>query len=422
VLAWNGKFFMVVSFGDVDRRGHALWVAEAASPEGPFRLKARVSDPADVFSIDGSWLLDDDGKLYLFRCLDFVEADAPPYGTGIVVQPMRSPTEPSGPPSTVLRAHSPWQLFQANRTMPLYGGRTFPEWTTIEGPAPIKRAGRYFCGYSGGNYAGAYGTGEAIAEQPCGPYRDLRGREGPLFGTTPGLVEGPGHFSVIQPDGKHDWIVLHGRRPGEGVRRVWLCPAEWGPDGVSIGPLTDRPQPAPPLPTFLARFEGPDGPPPAGWAIDGGKWSVRGGELRASAPVGSPAIARLEGVELAGDWVVEASLRSPVPSGGSSGLVLDAGEPGGAESCRHDFRMGASHLAARGAEGDWQNHPFPTLGDDPFDPSAFHALEIRARAGRLALRLDGVLILDGLPISGHPWRLGLIGEGEAAFDAVSVTL
>ncbi|MEJ7637166.1 MAG: family 43 glycosylhydrolase [Singulisphaera sp.] len=27
VMYWNGRFFMVVSFGDVDRRGHALWVA-----------------------------------------------------------------------------------------------------------------------------------------------------------------------------------------------------------------------------------------------------------------------------------------------------------------------------------------------------------------------------------------------------------
>ena len=43
---WNGKFFMVVSFGDVERRGHALWVAESDRPEGPFRLKGRVSQPS----------------------------------------------------------------------------------------------------------------------------------------------------------------------------------------------------------------------------------------------------------------------------------------------------------------------------------------------------------------------------------------
>src|SRR3954452_6114871 len=91
VLAWNGRFFMVVSFGDVDRRGHVLWVAVAEGPEGPFELRGRISTAAERFSIDGSWLLDDDGKLYLFRCLDFIAAEDAPHGTGIVVQPMHHP-------------------------------------------------------------------------------------------------------------------------------------------------------------------------------------------------------------------------------------------------------------------------------------------------------------------------------------------
>ncbi|MBV8676798.1 MAG: family 43 glycosylhydrolase, partial [Planctomycetaceae bacterium] len=59
VLAWNGRFYMVVSFGDVERRGHALWVAVADRPEGPFRLRCRVAAPEERFSIDGAWLLDD---------------------------------------------------------------------------------------------------------------------------------------------------------------------------------------------------------------------------------------------------------------------------------------------------------------------------------------------------------------------------
>ena len=163
--------------------------------------------------------------------------------------------------------------------MPLYGGRTFAAWTTIEGPAPVRRHGRYFCGYSGGNYTGAYGTGEAVADRPSAPITTPEARAGPIFGTTPGLVEGPGHFSVVQPDLIHDWIVLHGRRPGEGVRRVWLCPAEWGVDGVTIGPLTDQPQPAPPLPRYLARFDGPPASPRR-LDADGGDWRLDGDGLR----------------------------------------------------------------------------------------------------------------------------------------------
>ena len=412
VLAFNGKFFMVVSFGDVDRRGHALWVAEADRPEGPFVMKVRVSDPSEIFSIDGSWLLDDDGKLYLFRCVDFVDEGQPPYGTGIVVQPFRCPTEPSGPPSTVLRAHAPWQLFEANRAMPLYGGRTFPEWTTIEGPTPIKRGDHYYCGYSGGNYAGAYGTGEAVADHPLGPYTDLRGSEGPIFGTTPGLVEGPGHFSVIQPDAVHDWIVLHGRRPGEGPRRVWLCPASWGPDGVTIGPLTDRPQSSPPLPSYRRRFDS-EGPIPAEWRVERGGWAVRGGELRGERPEGRCAVVELAPLLLTGDWVVELYLRFPGSSETWAGLSIG------------DFAitLNPEDGRCRASRGDdFRTALLPTLGDEPFNPIAFHAIELRVRGGIGEVRVDGVRVLQDLPISRMPARLSLICDGQAAFDAVAVTL
>ncbi len=420
VLAWNGKFFMVVSFGDIDRRGHALWVAEAQSPEGPFRLKARVSDPADLFSIDGSWLLDDDGRLYLFRCLDFVDQDAPPHGTGIVVQPLRSPTEPEGPSSTVLRAHSPWQLFQADRTMPLYSGRTFAEWTTIEGPAPVKRGGRYYCGYSGGNYAGAYGTGEATADHPLGPYRDLRGRQGPIFSTTPGLVEGPGHFSVFRPDGVHDWIVLHGRRPGERVRRVWLCPAEWGPDGVRIGALTDQPQAAPPSPTFQAHFRHDAPAIPDGWRVEGGIWSVRGEELRGQGTRETLAVAWLGGVDLSGDWFAEAFVRFPSALDGSAGVAIHGKGPTGSLFLQVD--PGTGRWTANDSHGPSWSGELPRLGDDSFDFGAFHSLEIRSRRGRGELRIDGVRLLDDIRLPGEPASLGLFCVGEAAFDAVAVTL
>ena len=114
---------------------------------------------------------------------------------------MRDPLTPAGPPAPVLRAQAPWQLFEKHRVMPLYEGRVFAEWTTIEGPAPVRRGGRYFCGYSGGNYTGAYGTGEAVADSPLGPYRDLRGREGPLFGTTPGSSKAP----AISPSSAPTW-------------------------------------------------------------------------------------------------------------------------------------------------------------------------------------------------------------------------
>jgi arabinan endo-1,5-alpha-L-arabinosidase len=416
VLAWNGKFYMVVSFGDVDRRGHALWVAVADRPEGPFRLRSRVSDESEKFSIDGSWLLDDDGRLYLFRCLDFTDDADPPHGTGIVVQPMRDPFTPSGPPATVLRAHSPWHLFEADRPMPLYEGRRFAEWTTIEGPAPVKRGGRYFCGYSGGNYARAYGTGEAVADAPLGPYRDLRGREGPIFATTPGLVEGPGHFSVIRPDLVHDWIVLHGRTPGDSGRRVWLCPATWGAEGVTIGPLTDRPQPAPPMPTDLTLFANGKGHPPRGWYLGEG-WRVDAEGLRHEGV--TPGFASREGLELSGDWVVEAHLALTAPTSGEGSLILRDGRR------NLSATLGSSspgHMVVRDFDGRSTLVPLPTLGDEPFDLAALHAIEVRSEAGRAEVRVDGVVVARGVAAPTRPSQLGLTAQGIAAFDAVSITL
>jgi hypothetical protein len=413
VLAWNGRFFMVVSYGDVERVGHALWVAVADRPEGPFRLARRLSDPAEAFSIDGAWLLDDDGRLYLFRCLDFVEPGAPPYGTGIVVQPMRDPLSPAGPPTPVLRAHAAWQVFERNRVMPLYGGRTFEEWTTIEGPAPVRRAGRVFCGYSGGNYQYAYGTGEAVAEDPLGPYTDLRGAEGPLFATTPGLVDGPGHFSVVRPDLVHDWIVLHGRRPGEGARRVWLCPARWDRHGVTIGPLTDRAQPTPPLPDYRSRF---DAGKPDEWVIESGRWDRENDGLRGT---GTPeARIRLDRPELPDAWTAEVFLRCADGESAEAGVIL-AGTAGEASvSVRSGQGRG---VVLCGPDGPATRAPFPTLGGEPFAPERWHVLRLRVERGRAEVRLDGVVLGRDRALPPGPLRLHLRGRGRAGFDGVSVT-
>jgi hypothetical protein len=413
VLAFGGRFWMVVSFGDVERRGHALWVAVADRPEGPFRLRKRISAEDERFSIDGSWLLDDDGRLYLFRCLDFVGEADPPSGTGIVVQPMRDPLTPSGPPATVLRAHSPWQVFERNRVMPLYDGRTFAEWTTIEGPAPVRRGGRYYCGYSGGNYGRAYGTGEAVGDGPLGPYRDLRGAEGPIFGTTPGLVEGPGHFSVVRPDLVHDWIVLHGRTPGESSRRVWLCPVEWGDEGVTIGPLTDRPQPAPPLPRELSRFDGPAGSRPAGWTIDGGGWRLDGDGLRQHDARGEGAVWR-DGLVLGDTWVVETYVRLPEPKEESRGGIVAVSPRG---ELRVEFRR--EGIVVTGADRGSVARPWPSLGDERSDPAAYRPIEVRAAKGRAEVSADGVVVAADVSCPPGPVRLGLAARGIVAFDAVA---
>jgi GH43 family beta-xylosidase len=398
VLRANGRYYMVVSFGDVDRQGHALWVATADRPEGPFSWAKPISDPAERFSIDGAWLRDDDGRLYLYRCLDFVEDAQPPHGTGIVVQPMRDPLTPDGPPRTVLRAHSPWHLFEADRPMPLYGGRRFAEWTTIEGPAPVRRAGRVFCGYSGGNYQFAYGTGEAVADVPLGLYTDLRGREGPLFGTIPGLVDGPGHFSVVQPDRLNDWIVLHGRTPGGPGRQVWLCPVRWDRDGVQIPPLSTEPQPRPRVLSPLISDRDTLG---TGWSREGDDLVHRGDET------GETIVA----VRLAGDWAVEMGTQLPETPRALTLLHVDFGEASGIGLWLDFFPGRTVRVVTPGSRP--VSVSLPGLGAEPFRAEAVQPLLIRKRRGILEVRLDGV-VLAALPVdegtTAEGLRLGARGD------------
>ncbi|HEV3163689.1 MAG TPA: family 43 glycosylhydrolase [Isosphaeraceae bacterium] len=447
VLAWNGRFYMVVSFGDMDRRGHALWVAVADQPEGPFRLANRVSDPSEKFSTDGSWLLDEEGRLYLFRCLDFVDEADPPHGTGIVAQEMSDPLTPIDRPVTVVRAHAHWHLSQADRTMPLHDGRTFAAWTTLEGPVPVRRAGRYFCVYSGGNSAGAYGTGTVVADTPLGPYQRPRGAFGPIFGTVPGLVEGPGHVSVVQPDLVHDRVVLHGRRPGESVRRVWLCPASWRDDGMALGSLTDEPQPAPPLPTELTRFSDVKGPIPDGWELEvlgqpQPGWSLKPGDglvLQGPPPEfklphwrshqellwqfdlahsGSRVSRSARGLKR--NWVAEAYLRflEETPQG-AAGLRI--------RSAIHSHSISILLKVADGrcrvfiCRFGQERSEFPVRATEPFRATAFHRLELRFGSNTGAAFLDGVRICDGLTQPNAPAQLQLYAGCPAVFDAVSIT-
>jgi arabinan endo-1,5-alpha-L-arabinosidase len=415
VLAWNGRYYMVVSFGDVVEHGHALWVAVADHPAGPFELRSRVSGQDERFSIDGAWLLDDDGKLYLFRCVDFIQEDDLPHGTGIVVQPMCDPLTPAGPASTVLRASASWHLFERERTMPLYESRRFAEWTTIEGPAPVRRGERYYCGYSGGNYTGAYGTGEAVAQAPLGPYHDLRGLEGPIFGGVPGLIEGPGHFSVVQPDLIHDWIALHGRSPHEAVRRVWLCPASWGTAGVAIGELSDQPQPAPSLPTERFFFGGTAAMATPGWSIERGDWrSDLDGLWHAAEKEG---LIWRDGLKLTGDWAVEVYVRFPGHERSRGGVVLDS-----VNRCSVVVEQQPGRAVYQDYHGRMATMALPCLGDESFNLHAFHPIVLRSQSGRVEARLDQVVLFSWAGLTPGCWRLGFVAEGHVVFDAVSISL
>jgi GH43 family beta-xylosidase len=243
----DGTFFMYYSMGG--KEPHKLRIATSDKPEGPYKdLGIRLLDPKSPFTIDAHPFRDDDGTWYLFYARDFLDREGGAHpGTAVVVDRLVDMTKLAGESRTVLRAHYEWTLFEANRKMPEYGGRTF-NWHTIEGPVVTKRDGRYYCFYSGSNYqTERYGVDYAVASSVVGPYSGAGAQRGPrVLKTVPGKVRGPGHHSfAVGPDGKTEYIVYHAWDPGMKARKMCIDKMAWTPEGPRcLGP-TWTPQEAP---------------------------------------------------------------------------------------------------------------------------------------------------------------------------------
>lgn len=235
-----GQFYLYYSVG-VGDRGHQLRVAVADQPAGPFRDAGGVLTPEDPFAIDAHPFQDVDGTWYLYYACDFLDGER--VGTALAVARLEGMTRLAGPSRTVLRASQDWQLYRRGREM--YGA--VYDWYTLEGPFVVRRAGRYFCFYSGGAWEEpSYGVSYAVADHPFGPWTEPPGNGPALLRTVPGHVLGPGHNSVVTgPDGR-DYLVYHAWDPQKTARRMCLDVIHWTPAGPRVdGPsFTPRPIPA----------------------------------------------------------------------------------------------------------------------------------------------------------------------------------
>lgn len=238
VVYEGGMFYMYYS-ANGHGRNHQLRVATSLSPVGPFRDTGCILVPDDPFTIDAHPFRDRDGNWYLFYARDFLTCDGDyRVGTGIVVDRLVNMTTLAGNPQVVVRPHSDWQLFEAQR--PLYGG--IYDWHTIEGPAVRAHANRYYCFYSGGAWRKPnYGVSYVVAEHPLGPYHRPT-HDGPVLKSVPGHVIGPGHNSfALGPDGKQEFIVYHAWPPDMSARQMRIDLLTWDGDiPVIHGPTWTR--------------------------------------------------------------------------------------------------------------------------------------------------------------------------------------
>jgi arabinan endo-1,5-alpha-L-arabinosidase len=244
VVYHDGIYYLYYSAGTLPDLHFELRVATSKQPEGPYRdTGTPLQDGEDApFFIDGHAYQDDDGTWYMFYAKDFPNTDdGYQAGTGIVVDRLLDMTRLEGKPQLVVRPRHEWTLFEAKRKMDLYGGKVF-DWHTIEGPWVVKRAGRYYCFYSGSNFGTEnYGLDFVEAEKIAGQYTN-QGDYARVLRGVPNLVRGPGHHSIVTgPDGKTEIVVYHAWNEQLTDREMCIDPLIWtsrGPRclGPSIGP------------------------------------------------------------------------------------------------------------------------------------------------------------------------------------------
>jgi GH43 family beta-xylosidase len=205
VVYEGGQFYLYYSVGNETLM--ELRVAVSSRPDGGF-VDSGHRLTREEFAIDAHVFIDDDGQHYLFYATDFLEHTH--IGTGTVVDRMIDPYTLEGKPVPVTRARYDWQVYDPARREK--GG---VRWHTVEGPAVLKRKGRYYEMFSGGNWQDtSYGVSFAVADSVRSDREWTQFSDGqdvlPILRTLPGSVVGPGHNSVVRgPNNRELYCVYH---------------------------------------------------------------------------------------------------------------------------------------------------------------------------------------------------------------------
>ncbi len=208
VIFTEGKYYMYVSFVDegvTDMHEQALHVASSDTPDGPFTLIGKITEP---FSIDAHTVKSGDG-LYLFYSVNDYEAKRA--GTYIVLDRMISPTECEGNPKTVVTPTLDEEIFMKDRF------RAGQHWHTLEGAFYFRRGCDHYLIYSGNCYESEYYyLGYAYAYGDTDDLTKLEFKKQPADDVYAPLIArnefeaGTGHCSVIEDAGEL-YCVYHGR-------------------------------------------------------------------------------------------------------------------------------------------------------------------------------------------------------------------
>lgn len=214
VLRRGNRWVMYYTARDAATDLQQIGCAVASSPRGPFvdaGTAPLISTPEEGGAIDASPFVDDDGRAYLLWKGDSNAIGKP---THLYLQGLTDDGRAlTGRRSSLLVCDREWEK-------PL-----------IEGPALVKRDGRYHLFYSGGWWESAgYGVGHAVASRLRGPYRKLT-LEGPMLGSQ-GREQGPGGQELFDGPGGtwmayHAWTAPKVGYAAGGARRLRVRPMTW---------------------------------------------------------------------------------------------------------------------------------------------------------------------------------------------------
>ncbi|NJO81914.1 MAG: family 43 glycosylhydrolase [Blastochloris sp.] len=403
----NGRFYLYYSLGD--EATMQIRVAVAEHPAGPF-IDAGVRLSAEPFAIDPHVFVDDDGARYLFYATDYLEHSH--IGTGIAMVRLADPLRVAGSPVPVVRARYDWQVYHPNR--PEKGG---VRWHTVEGPFVLKRKGRYYQMFSGGNWQNpSYGVSYAITaelhtgaewEQVADGERVL-----PILRTLPGEVVGPGHNSVVRgPDNRQFYCVYHRWADDSSGRLMAIDPLDWAGERMLLGGPSNAER-ALLLPTIADFFPG-RGPLGPIWRAEGGVWQQKNGAALQT----DAADARATCTHNPAAYLAEVSVRllGDSTAAGGYGIALGA-------QIEFLIRPEPGYVLARVRHDDsWHEERLALPAG--FVAEAFHLLRVEVNAGRVTISLDETARYWGTPLPVDlPLPFVLITEGaSAAFAGFALT-
>ena len=376
----NGRFLLYYSAGDEEHMHMRVAVAE--QPAGPFVDSGRRLT-AEPFAIDGHVFVDDDGARYLFYAADFL--DRRRMGTGTVRDLMRDPFTLAQQPRLVTLPCYDWQIYDPRRAEK--GGVC---WHTVEGPFVLKRKGRYYQMFSGGNWQNiSYGVSYAVSDRidPPGEWAQVADGERvlPILRTLPGQVIGPGHNSVVRgPDNRQLFCVYHRWAQNLSSRVMAIDRLDWAGERMLVLGPSASPQPAPLPPAVADFFDTPHaGDLGANWRCEGGRWSARDGA----------AVQRLAGASAEARCVVEApcfvaevSARAldETGPGVAFGAALHDGD-GAVLRCLIERDQREVVIAWRDGAG-WSEQPIALPPE--FVAHAYHLLRFEVDGPRVSVALD----------------------------------